>query len=125
MRVRDDVAGGGDPLLAEGTRVGDFWIHGFLGEGAMGQVYVAKDLTLERRVALKFIKRSVLASGGLERFLEEARATASFSHPHIVTLHAVGEHEGRPYLALEYLDGESLRARLAAGPLPMRTASPR
>src|SRR5262249_28211798 len=52
----------------------------------------------------------------------EARATASFSHPHIVTLHAVGEHEGRPYLALEYLDGESLRARLAAGALPIRKA---
>src|SRR5262249_33572147 len=88
----------------------------------MGQVYLAKDLTLERRVALKLIKRSVLESDGIERFLEEARATASFSHPHIVTLHAVGEHEGRPYLALEYLDGESLRVRLAAGPLPMKKA---
>ncbi len=109
-------------MLAEGTRVGDFRIRGFLGEGAMGQVYLAEDITLERRVALKFIKRSVIEHGGIERFLEEARATASFNHPHIVTLHAIGEHEGRSYLALEYLDGESLRARLAAGPLPMREA---
>jgi serine/threonine-protein kinase len=77
---------------------------------------------LGRRVALKFIKRSVMQSDGLERFLEEARATASFNHPHIVTLYAVGEHDGRPYLALEYIDGPSLRARLAAGPLPIREA---
>src|SRR5262245_14887550 len=88
----------------------------------MGQVYLAHDTTLGRRVALKFIKRSVMESGGLERFLEEARATASFNHPHIVTLHAVGQHDGRPYLALEYLDGESLRVRLAAGRLPAREA---
>ncbi|HWO22538.1 MAG TPA: protein kinase, partial [Kofleriaceae bacterium] len=117
-----DFEDGGDPLLVEGTRVGDFLIRGFLGEGAMGQVYVAQDVTLQRRVALKFIKRAMLRGDGAERFLDEARATASFSHPHIVTLHAVGEHEGRPYLALEYLDGDSLRGRLASGPLPLREA---
>src|SRR6185436_16309241 len=119
--VGEDVDGA-DPLLPEDTRVGEFRIRGFLGEGAMGQVYLAQDVTLGRRVALKLIKRSVMQHGGGERFLEEARATASFNHPHIVTLHAVGEHEGQPYLALEYLDGESLRTRLAAGPLPMRDA---
>ena len=113
---------GADPVLAEGSRVAGFQILGLLGEGAMGQVYLAQDTALDRRVALKFIKRSVMQGGGLERFLEEARATASFNHPHIVTIHAIGEHDGRPYLALEYLDGESLRARLAAGPLPMRAA---
>ncbi|HWO22540.1 MAG TPA: protein kinase [Kofleriaceae bacterium] len=117
-----DHEDGGDPLLVDGTRVGDFLIRGFLGEGAMGQVYVAQDVTLQRRVALKFIKRAVMRGDGAERFLDEARATASFNHPHIVTLHAVGEYEGRPYLALEYLDGESLRGRLASGPLPLREA---
>ena len=117
-----DQAGARDPLLVEGTRVGDFCIRGLLGEGSMGQVYLAQDVTLGRRIALKVIKRSVMQGGGVERFLEEARATASFNHPHIVTLHAVGEYDGRPYLALEYIDGESLRARLAAGPLPLREA---
>jgi hypothetical protein len=112
----------GEGPLAEGTRVGDFRIRGLLGEGAMGEVYLAQDLTLGRRVALKLFKRSVMQDDVAERFLEEARATASFNHPHIVTLHAVGEHLGRPYLALEYIDGESLRARLAAGPLPVREA---
>ncbi|HWO17553.1 MAG TPA: serine/threonine-protein kinase [Kofleriaceae bacterium] len=111
-----------DALLEEGTRVGDFLILGLLGEGAMGQVYLAQDVTLGRRVALKLVKRAVMQGGDAGRFLEEARATASFNHPHIVTLHAVGEYVGRPYLALEYLDGESLRARLAAGPLPVAEA---
>ncbi len=111
-----------DPVLAEGTRVGDFELRGLLGEGAMGQVYLAEDKRLGRRVALKLIKRAIMQSDGVERFLLEARATASFNHPHIVTLYAVGEHEGRPYLALEYIKGESLRARLAAGPLPMHEA---
>jgi Protein kinase domain len=120
-RVGDGVEEG-DGLLAAGTRVGAFWIRGFLGEGAMGQVYLAHDATLGRRVALKVIKRSVMARHGVERFLEEARATASFNHPHIVTLHAVGEHDGRPYLALEYLDGESLRVQLRDGPLPVGEA---
>ncbi len=109
-------------MLVEGTRVGDFRIHGLLGEGAMGQVYLAQDTRLGRQVALKLIKRSVMQSDGVERFLEEARATASFNHPHIVTLYAVGEHDGRPYLALEYIEGPSLRARLVAGPLPIREA---
>ena len=111
-----------DPALAEGTRVGDYLIRGLLGEGAMGQGYLAQDTVLGRRVALKLVRRSVLQGNGPARFLEEARATASFNHPHIVTLYAVGEHEGRPYLALEYIDGESLRTRLAAGPLPIGEA---
>jgi eukaryotic-like serine/threonine-protein kinase len=111
-----------DPLLADDTRIGDFRIRGLVGEGAMGQVYLAQDTTLGRRVALKLIKRSAMEGDAALRFLEEARTTASFNHPHIVTLHAFGDHEGRPYLALEYLDGESLRVRLAAGPLPMREA---
>jgi tRNA A-37 threonylcarbamoyl transferase component Bud32 len=111
-----------DPVLEAGTRVGDFVIRELLGEGAMGQVYLAQDTVLDRRVALKLVKRAVLQGEGAGRFLAEARATASFNHPHIVTLYAVGEHEGRPYLALEFIDGESLRARLAEGPLPIGEA---
>ncbi|HWO25658.1 MAG TPA: protein kinase [Kofleriaceae bacterium] len=111
-----------DPLLAAGTPIGDFRICGFLGEGAMGQVYLAQDVTLGRSVALKLIKRSIMKGDAVARFLDEARATARLNHAHIVTIHAIGEHEGRPYLALEYIEGESLRARLAAGPLTLRVA---
>jgi eukaryotic-like serine/threonine-protein kinase len=92
-----------EPLLAEGTHVGDFRICELIGEGAMSQVYLAQDTKLGRRVALKLIKRSAMQHDGMARFLDEARATASFNHPHIVMLHAVGEHGGRPYLALEYI----------------------
>lgn len=109
------------PLTAD-TCVGNYRIKALIGEGAMGEVYLAQDLVLGRRVALKLIRKTVVEGGGIDRFLEEARATASFNHPHIVTLHAVGEHEGRPFLALEYLDGESLRARCASGPMAPRDA---
>ncbi|HSR99350.1 MAG TPA: bifunctional serine/threonine-protein kinase/formylglycine-generating enzyme family protein [Kofleriaceae bacterium] len=102
--------------------MGEFRIRSLLGEGSMGQVYLAQDTTLGRRVALKLIKRSMMRADGVARFLQEARATASLSHPHIVTLHAVGEYDGRPFLALEYVDGESLRARITGGVLPVREA---
>ena len=117
---------GSDPreaVLPAGTRVGEFRIRELLGEGAMGQVYLAQDLTLGRSVALKLLKPSVMEGNVLDRFLHEARATASFSHPNIVALHAVGEFEGRPFLALEYVDGESLRARIASGPPSVREAA--
>jgi tRNA A-37 threonylcarbamoyl transferase component Bud32 len=112
----------GDRPLAEDTRIGEYRIRGLLGEGAMGQVYLAQDTTLGRRVALKLIRRSAMQAEAVDAFLREARTTASFNHPHVVTLHAVGRYDGRPYLALEYLDGETLRARLAGGPIPEREA---
>ncbi|MCW5804694.1 MAG: serine/threonine protein kinase, partial [Deltaproteobacteria bacterium] len=111
-----------DAPLEIDARVGAYRICGVLGEGAMGRVYLAQDTVLGRRVALKLIRREVMQAGGVARFLEEARATASFNHPHIVTLHAFGEHEGRPYLALEHVDGESLRRRLADGPVSVGEA---
>jgi serine/threonine protein kinase len=106
-----------DGPLRVDTSVGGFRVKRLLGEGAMGEVYLAQDLTLGRRVALKVIKRGVMQGDGLSQFLDEARTTASFSHPHIVTIHAFGEHDGRPFLALEYLDGETLRDRIRTAPL--------
>ncbi|MBI5547534.1 MAG: protein kinase, partial [Deltaproteobacteria bacterium] len=80
----------------------------------------ARDSTLGRKVALKLVRREILGDqGALERFLFEARATAALNHPHIVTVYGVGEHQGCPYLALEYLEGQSLRARLQEGKLPL------
>src|SRR5690242_17307146 len=101
-----------ESILKAETQVDGFRIKRLLGEGAMGQVYLAQDLALGRRVALKFVKAELLGAGGVARFLDEARTTARFNHPHIVIVHAVGTYQGRPYLALEYLDGESLRKRM-------------
>ncbi len=113
---------GEDSHLAAESLVGEYRIKALVGEGAMGEVYLAQDLVLGRRVALKVLRRAAVDRDNLDRFLREARATAGFSHPHIVTLYTVGEHAGRPYLALEFLDGESLRTRCASGPTPEREA---
>jgi WD40 repeat protein/serine/threonine protein kinase len=79
----------------------------------MAEVYLARDTKLGRRVALKVVQPDRLGSqGSIDRFLFEARATARFNHPHIVTIHFVGEVGGKPYVALEYLEGETLRRRL-------------
>lgn len=111
-----------DAAIPPNTCVGDYRIRGLIGEGAMSQVYLAQDIKLGRRIALKIIKRRVMDADGLARFLDEARTTAGFNHPNIVTLHTVGEYEGRPFLALEYVDGESLRERIASGPIALRDA---
>ncbi|WP_426746072.1 bifunctional serine/threonine-protein kinase/formylglycine-generating enzyme family protein [Myxococcus faecalis] len=125
-RVADtrDMARGPELALlteSEGILEVDSVVDGFrilkpLGEGAMGQVFLAQDLSLGRRVALKFLKVELLGQQNAERLLEEARTTARFNHPHIITVHGVGKHHGRPYLALEYIDGESLRHRLTHEP---------
>ena len=94
-----------------------------LGQGGMGEVYLARDTVLERDVALKFLpadmRRDPVAR---ERFLREARAVAALNHPHICVVHETSEVEGTPFIVLEYLDGESLRERLARGPLPLGDA---
>ena len=92
--------------------VGQFRVRRLLGEGGMGRVYLARDQVLGRLVALKIVRADRLGADGAERFLEEARLTARFAHPHIVTIFEVGRFRGVPFLALEYLDGESLHTRL-------------
>lgn len=106
-------------MLLPGAVVDGFKVTRLVAEGAMGQVYLAHDERLDRYVALKFIKGGALDAKGLERFGAEARTTAQFNHPHIVTVYAAGAFEGRPWIALEYLDGENLRERLERGPLPV------
>ena len=96
-------------------RVDHFHVLRELGRGGMGEVFLARDVKLGRRVALKVLRRNRIGSREVvERFFQEARTTARFSHPHIVAIHSVGEFAGNPYLALEYLEGESLQQRLDA-----------
>jgi WD40 repeat protein/serine/threonine protein kinase len=98
-----------------GTQVDHFRIMRLLGRGGMGEVYLARDMELGRKVALKVMRPAAFGSPeAMARFHREARITARFNHPHIVVIHAVGEHRGRPYVALEYLEGQSLRRRLAS-----------
>lgn len=102
-------------VLAAGERVDGFEVKRLLGQGGMGCVYLARDVRLGRLVALKLILPSRITPARTQRFLEEARITARFSHPHIVIVHALGQVRGQPYIALEYLDGSNLRSRLDAG----------
>ncbi len=100
-------------FLSPGNRVSHFEVIRLVGRGGMGAVYLARDLRLGRKVALKMVLPDRLGSReAVERFVFEARTTARFSHPHIVTIYEVGEARGQPYLALEYLQGQSLRDRL-------------
>lgn len=104
--------------LRPGERFEHFEITFRLGSGGMGEVYAARDTKLDRQVALKVVRPGLLGSAeAMARFQREAKATARFAHPNIVTIHAVGETAGQPYVALEYLEGETLRERLARAPL--------
>lgn len=105
--------------LSPGERVGRYRVLRAIGAGGVGEVYSARDQTLGRAVALKILRGNVVGvDRAHERFLFEARVTASFRHPNIITVHDVGEtDDGRPWVALELLSGETLRARIARGPL--------
>lgn len=88
-----------------------------LGEGGMGRVYEALDQQLGRRVAVKVIRSGVADPVGRERFLREARSAAALSHPNACQLYEVAEHDGNPFLVMEFLEGEPLSERLTQGPL--------
>ncbi len=106
-----------------GSRIGPYEIVGWLGAGGMGEVYRARDARLGREVAIKMIAESFATDQNrVRRFEQEARAAGQLNHPNILAVYDIGIHEGAVYLVSELLEGESLRGRLQAGPLPRRKA---
>src|SRR3954468_20480617 len=104
--------------LTPGTRLGPYEIVALVGAGGMGEVYRARDTRLERTVALKVLPAVLAGDSHLrERFDREARAISSLQHPHICALYDVGRDDQLDFLVLEYLEGETVAQRLAAGPL--------
>ena len=103
-----------------GTTLSHYKIIEKLGQGGMGEVYLAEDSRLDRKVALKILPQHLSERAELrERFEREARAVSSLNHPHICTLYDIGEQDGIHYLVMEHLVGETLETRLAKGALPL------
>ncbi len=109
--------------LSAGTRLGPYEIQSPIGAGGMGEVYKARDTRLNRTVAIKVLPPEVSDDPERRaRFEREAKTVASLSHPHICTLHDVGDHDGALFLVMELLAGDTLAARLEKGPVPLEQA---
>src|SRR5689334_24362168 len=103
----------------EGVRLARYRITSRLGAGGMGEVYRARDEQLDRDVAIKVLPASSFDDPTARaRLVREAKAAAALNHPNICTVYEVGEADGRPFIAMELVDGQTLSAMLAAGPLP-------
>ena len=109
--------------LTPGMRLGPYEILAAIGAGGMGEVYRARDTRLDRLVAIKVLPVHLAGDPALRaRFEREARAVSSLNHPHICSLYDIGHQDGIDFLVLEHLEGETLDARLARGPLPVAEA---
>ena len=106
--------------LSPNTRLGRYEIRSQLGAGGMGEVYLALDAPLDRTVALKVLPSDVASNGErMRRFIQEAKAAAALSHPNIAHIYEVGESGGTHFIAMEYIDGETLREEIHREQIPL------
>ncbi len=107
-------------MLASGTRLGRYEIRSKIGEGGMGEVYLARDTQLDRSIALKILTAEVARNQQrLRRFLQEARAAAALSHPNIAHIYEIGEADGGYFIAMEYVEGTSLDRKIGGRAMPI------
>jgi alpha-beta hydrolase superfamily lysophospholipase len=116
------VAAAGSPAarVPAGEHIGPYVVEEFVQAGGMGEVYRGRDTRLERTVAIKFLPRAFAADpSALERFQREARAASALNDPRICTIHDWGDFHGQPFFVMEFLEGQSLRDRIADQPVPV------
>src|SRR5258706_3679666 len=110
-------------VQAGGVALGRYRLGRLIGSGGMGDVYLAHDETLRRDVAIKFVTTGKASDTLTRRLIQEARAVAALDHPAICPVYDVGaDPAGRPYMVMQYVEGETLAARLARGAMPVRDA---
>src|SRR5262245_9518707 len=110
-------------LIAEGTTIAHYRVLEPLGAGGMGAVYKAHDEKLDRIVAVKILPPDAVAhEDRRRRFLQEARAASALNHPHILTVYETGDADGRPFIVMEYIEGETLRQRITANSMAVSDA---
>src|SRR3954465_5560047 len=106
--------------LSSGTKLGRYEIRSKLGEGGMGEVYLARDTQLDRDVALKILTAEVARDQQrLHRFLQEARAASALSHPNAAHIYEIGEANGTHFIAMEYVEGHGLDKKISGQPIGM------
>ena len=106
--------------LSAGTKLGRYEIRSRLGKGGMGEVYLAQDTKLDRKVALKTLRVEAAASQDrMRRFVQEAKAASALNHPNIVTIHEIDQADSIHFITTEFVDGETLRDRMRNGPLKL------
>jgi len=112
-----------NPFLAPGAVLAHYRILSRLGAGGMGEVYLAQDVNLERPVALKILPPDVAHDADrMRRFVQEAKTASVLSHPNVAHVFEIGEAQGVAFLAMEYIEGETLNARIGGAPLPLPDA---
>src|SRR5712691_1801243 len=107
-------------MIPSGTKFGRYEIGSQLGAGGMGEVYLAEDTRLHRKIALKILPADLASNQDrMRRFDQEAMAAASLNHPHIAHIYEIGESEGVHFIAMEYVDGETLREKIHRDKAPL------
>src|SRR5262245_58980740 len=107
------------PVLSPGTRLGRYEIRSRLGAGGMGEVYLAQDSRLDRKVALKILPDGMAADPDrMKRFEHEAKAASGLNHPNIITIYEIDQADATSFIATEFIEGATLRERMLAQPMP-------